>query len=109
MPSTAELVARVHALLAGAVRRSLWPVLTGGIPVLLSPRCPGLPRFSAGSCRLRHRDQKHGSGRSPVPLAEHGAVHPEVAGDIRGARRILRPFRSAVTGVADPAAGRTAC
>lgn len=106
MPSTAELVARVHALLAerGATL-AVAESLTGGMIGAAFTALPGASAvFRGGAVAYATETKNTVLGVPQSLLAEHGAVHPEVAVAMaRGARRIFAAtFGLAVTGVAGP-------
>ncbi|MEE2035692.1 nicotinamide-nucleotide amidohydrolase family protein [Nocardiopsis sp. CT-R113] len=99
---------------AGAVHRALWErgetcataeSLTGGLIGAHLTAVPGSSRTYRGGVVTYATDTKTGVLGVPEDLlAEHGAVHPEVAAHMaRGVRRLLGADHGvAVTGVAGP-------
>lgn len=105
-PGTGDLAARVQALLLDrgqtlAVAESL----TGGLIGAALTAVPGASAvFQGGVIAYATKSKADVLGVSAALLAEHGAVHPDVAAAMaRGARRVLSAtFGLAVTGVAGP-------
>ncbi|TDQ52115.1 CinA family protein [Actinorugispora endophytica] len=105
-PAAAELASRAHTLLRGrgetlAVAESL----TGGLIGATLTGVPGISAvFRGGVIAYATRAKADVLGVPAALLAEHGAVHPDVAVAMaRGARGLLKAtFGLAVTGVAGP-------